>query len=158
MVFCQTCPVPTDLPTSTQLINVNELPAVVRQAVIGYAERHGAAAPVAGARLIATTTSPPFPRRGRFGKAPAEIVDYVILSADDLLVITTAGEVVVTGWLLGSAEVRRITQEIGGVVITGLQVTAFRRGGAERESIVVRLGSDLAGTDFESALLAALAR
>ena len=50
------------------------------------------------------------------------------------MVVTTTAGLTVTAWHLANAEARRITESVGGVSITGLQLTAFRVGDAERRA------------------------
>jgi hypothetical protein len=70
-----------------------------------------------------------------------------------LVVVTTSAGVTVTAWHLAGAEVRRITESLGDVTITGLQLTAFRLGDAERQTLLVSLAADHDGSDFETAVL-----
>jgi hypothetical protein len=147
---CQTWPVTDAAAASTHAIAGGELPGPVRQALADLADRHGIADLVPDATMVVRTVSPAV-RRRRWGRA-ARAESYAMLSGALLVVMTTSDGVTVTAWRLAEAEVRRLTERIGGVVATGLQVTAFRLGGGERQAIFVALAADQDGSAFEAAV------
>lgn len=141
--------------TATQLITVDELPESVRQAVTDYAERHSVPGLLSATSMTARTVAPDGrPRRFWRSRQPSE--SYALLSPASLVVVTTETETVVTGWRLGGGEVRRVTQTVDDVSVTGLHVTAMRFGSAVRETMLVRLAADDEGAAFEAALVVAM--
>jgi hypothetical protein len=105
--------------------------------------------------LMVRTMTPGVPRRRR-ARDQAPVASYAMLAAGLLVVVTTSAGVTVTGWQLAGAEAGRITESVGGVSITGLQLTALRLGGAERETMFISLAADDAGSQFQTAVLGAL--
>ncbi len=137
---------------TTETITADELPPPVSQALAAFAERHGITGLAARAEMTVRTVTPSGPRR-RLAQAAAPAISYAMLLPGLLVVVTTAAEVTVTAWQLAAAEARRITESFGGVWVTGLQLTAFRLGGTERQAIFISLAADGDGSGFETAVL-----
>lgn len=141
----------------TQPIRVEDVPAAMGAALAAYEELHQLPSILAGARhLVCTTSTQKAGFFGRLlGREQAQIA--VALVTDEHLVIVTSdkgGAPTVHALVLSGAEISDYERSPFAQRIpdTGLQITAFSLGGAERRSSFVGLGPGAAADGLRSVL------
>jgi hypothetical protein len=124
----------------------------VRAAVERSAELHGIEGLLAAPLALCRSTGDAEKRR--FGRGGETAVDYLILTAKFLTCVRDGDKPAATIWTRAGAEIRHVTESIGAMSISGLAITAFRPGAAERESGFLPLASDGPGRSFSELALA----
>ncbi|MEI8080657.1 MAG: hypothetical protein WCI74_02290 [Actinomycetes bacterium] len=142
-------------PQTTSLISVQALTEGQRSAVARYEELHGITRLLESVSMAVRTVGAA-PTKRRFGRQGSATVVISLLCPRWLVTVIGDDAPVVAAWRTEGAEIRRITQELAGQRVTGLQVTSFRAGAAERETTLVLVGTNEAGAQFETAVMAGL--
>jgi hypothetical protein len=137
---------------STEAIGPDSLPPAVRTAIERSAELHGIEGLLAAPLAVCRSTSEA--QKRRFGRGGESAIDYLILTPEFLICIRAGDEPAATIWTRAGAELRYVSESIGGTSISGLAITAFRPGAAERESGFLPLASDEPGRSFAERALA----
>ena len=131
---------------STATISIEAVPDRVRTAIEATARLYGVDRPLSSVAAACCTTGDPVHRR--FGRAKEPPQDYLILTPSYLIAVRDAERPGAVIWSLADAEVHLVTESVGGTAVTGLAISAFRPGAAQRESALLPLADDDQGRAF----------